>query len=909
MNIVNPITEFAGRGLWLLALSALLASLALSAPAQAQNQPATGMPGIQYETGITRPTDDSRIFGTMGTMADEDGLTISNIDRDMTWRWSVADTHNGTYTAHPNTTSPFRMRRFIPADADVGKFLQVCASFRDDAGNNEELCRRISMSVLDVDDPAQVGGAHEGFIEVFVTATAAKPYVFNEDDLVFIDNDGDTVTGFRIITLPSAGTLRLNGMPTGGSCEDPFVEVSRANIGTLTYFPAAGQSPTKSGSYAFFAVQALSSGADYNDPCIMHNHTLNQISIRLVTDPDSATGEPAVTYASGINAPTEDSPITANQGSIMDTNNDPPTALGDIRWQWSQADGRDGAYADITGATDAAFTPGDNQVGKFLRVCASFTDEDDNDEERCLRIEDAVVNINDDPTGAVSIGGIGGSIVSEHEELSVAGNIDDADGFDPANVTYQWQQVASPSTPTADAAWADIAGAESRTFASDHAQVGHHLRACVLYTDNQGTAERVCSGSIGPIVNANDAPVAAAATVSVSVAASAEDPYRFSVSDFRFDDEDGDALESVTFVSLPAVGGLLVGESAADIGQMVNRADIPTIGYYPADNQSPNPNYASFRFNVTDDGDGPGGDDTDAARTSNAATITISLVSAEPMPATGNPAITGGPARQGAALSAGLGTVKDVNGIDTDTIMWRWQAVSPSTSTGTEEWDDIPGATNDAFTPGQAQVGMHLRVCIRFMDNHSAPANEGPLCSAATDPVVNVNDAPVATDDTYTVDIAPGTPLLTDFRFIIPPQAFRAAYDDADGDRLASVTITKLPPGEHGGLLEGSDPAGTMNTQILADSNNAPIRPAVFRVSEDGEQFVDDDGRPRFLHFSASLLFLSSEAGFVTDETTFKFTLSDGALSSNEATLTIRLVTLQSGLRLRLRLFLEGPLR
>ena len=87
---------------------------------------------------------------------------------------------------------------------------------------------------------------------------------------------------------------------------------------------------------------------------------------------NAATGEPAVEYASGVSAPTEDSPITASRGTIADTDG---IATFTATWQWGAADSAAGNYTDITSATAAAFTPGDDQVGKFLQVCASFTDD------------------------------------------------------------------------------------------------------------------------------------------------------------------------------------------------------------------------------------------------------------------------------------------------------------------------------------------------------------------------------------------------------------------------------------------------------------------------------------------------------------------------------------------------------
>ncbi len=113
-----------------------------------------------------------------------------------------------------------------------------------------------------------------------------------------------------------------------------------------------------------------------------------------------ATGQPAVTYAGNISAPTEDFAITANKGNIEDPDNTPTTDLGSITWIWSQADTHGGAYTAVTGASTgpvAIFTPRQAHAGKFLQVCASFDDDDGNAEQRCLQIAAAVVDVDGRP--------------------------------------------------------------------------------------------------------------------------------------------------------------------------------------------------------------------------------------------------------------------------------------------------------------------------------------------------------------------------------------------------------------------------------------------------------------------------------------------------------------------------------
>ena len=53
---------------------------------------------------------------------------------------------------------------------------------------------------------------------------------------------------------------------------------------------------------------------------------------------------------------------------------DPDGAVSGLTWQWSRADTKNGSYSDVNAATSASYTPVDDDVDKFLRATASYTD-------------------------------------------------------------------------------------------------------------------------------------------------------------------------------------------------------------------------------------------------------------------------------------------------------------------------------------------------------------------------------------------------------------------------------------------------------------------------------------------------------------------------------------------------------
>ena len=105
-------------------------------------------------------------------------------------------------------------------------------------------------------------------------------------------------------------------------------------------------------------------------------------------------------------------------------------------------------------------------------------------------------------------------------------------------------------------------------------------------------------------------------------------------------------------------------------------------------------------------------------------------------------------------------------------ITFTWQA-----ETAPAVW--TPVGTGATFTPGDAHVGLALRVVATFTDQAAVPANES-VTSAATAAVANVNDAPVGvpTLDAVSASLPQENTLIT---------ASAAGISDADG--LVGVTF------------------------------------------------------------------------------------------------------------------------
>ena len=83
-------------------------------------------------------------------------------------------------------------------------------------------------------------------------------------------------------------------------------------------------------------------------------------------------------------------------------------------------------------------------------------------------------------------------------------------------------------------------------------------------------------------------------------------------------------------------------------------------------------------------------------------------------------------------LIADLTSIIDKDGIGEVNVVWK-------ISNDGVTYRNIPGATNQSFTPRQEHVGKTLRVVLTYLDGQG---NLETLTSEATTPVVNVNDKP-----------------------------------------------------------------------------------------------------------------------------------------------------------------------
>ncbi len=359
--------------------------------------------------------------------------------------------------------------------------------------------------------------------------------------------------------------------------------------------------------------------------------------------------------------PTEDQTLTAGN-TLADED-----GLGAISYQWQ----RDGV--DISGATGATYTLTQADVGTTITVVASYTDGQGSNESVTSAGVGPVANLNDAPTGTVTISGI----ATEDQTLTASNTLADEDGV--GTISYQWQRDG-----------VGIGGATGSTYTLTQADVGTTITVVASYTDGQGSNESVTSAGVGPVANLNDAP-----TGSVTISGTPTEDQTLTAGN-TLADEDG--LGAISYqwqrdgVDIGSATGNTYTLTQADVG-----ATITVVASY-TDGQGSNES-------VTSAGVGPVANLNDAPT----GTVTISGIATEDQ-----------------TLTAG-NTLADEDGLGTISYQWQRDGV------------DIGGATGSTYTLTQADVGTTITVVASYTDGQGS--NES-VTSAGVGPVANLNDAP-----------------------------------------------------------------------------------------------------------------------------------------------------------------------
>ncbi len=391
---------------------------------------------------------------------------------------------------------------------------------------------------------------------------------------------------------------------------------------------------------------------------------------------DLPTGEVTITGTAR-----EDQTLTAVTSALADEDD-----LGTFSYQWWASE--DDNNEAISGETNDTLTLTQDQVGKTITVVVSYTDGQDTPETKTSDPTDAVTNVNDLPTGEVTITG-----TAREDQTLTAVTSALADEDDLGTLSYQWWASKDDNNEA-------ISDATDNTLTLTQDQVGKTITVVVSYTDGQDTPETKTSDPTDAVTNVNDLP-----TGEVTITGTArEDQTLTAVTSALADEDDLGTLSYQWWASKDDNNEAISGETDNTLTltqDQVGKTITVVVSY-------------------TD------GQDTPETKTSDP---TDAVTNVNDLP-TGEVTITG-TAREDQTLTAVTSALADED--DLGTLSYQWWASKDDNN------EAISDATDNTLTLTQDQVGKTITVVVSYTDGQDTPETK---TSDPTDAVTNVNDLP-----------------------------------------------------------------------------------------------------------------------------------------------------------------------
>jgi hypothetical protein len=358
------------------------------------------------------------------TLADEDGIPASG-DNALSYQWyadGVAITSGGTGSAYTITRD------------SLGKEMSVIAKYTDNSNKAYSIPKTLSGKVQNINNV--------GTGTVVLSATQPK--------------EGETVTATTTAMEDAdvLGAISFQWKAAGVNIDDQTsssLVLTESMVGKIitvvaSYTDGQGFAESKT-SVNFGPIQ-----------------NVNQLPQGTVTIADFTTSA-AVTAAS------EDQVIKI-VSTLTDTD-----GLGTLSYEWLAND------TLITSQTASTLTLGQAQVGKTITARVTYTDGHDTPESVTSTSSTTVANVNDNPTGTVSISGT----ATVGQKLTLVNTLADEDGIPTSgNNAFKYQWLADG---------VNINGATSTEYTLTTAVAGKKISCLVSYVDNQGQAESKVTSS------------------------------------------------------------------------------------------------------------------------------------------------------------------------------------------------------------------------------------------------------------------------------------------------------------------------------------------------------------------------------------------------------------------------------
>ena len=315
----------------------------------------------------------------------------------------------------------------------------------------------------------------------------------------------------NVIPVNEAPMISTKGLVVSGDRSVSYAEDRTDSVATYTAVgsDANGATWSLSGTDASAfsiagGVLSFNNSPDFENPADAGADNMYNVTVRAVGATISASRDVTVTVTNVDEAGTASiTPATQPRvgveltATLTDVDGT-PTA---VSWQWARSTSNTGGWSDIANATNAAYTPVDDDVDNYLRATASYTDPQGPGKSESAVTSATVVGVTATPDdGSVSV-----SPAQPVVGTAVTATLSDPDGA-PVAGTLSWQWAWSTgSSPTGT--WTDISGATSASYTPTAGDVGRYLRATATYEDSVDGVNQTASGISANAVQAATQPV------------------------------------------------------------------------------------------------------------------------------------------------------------------------------------------------------------------------------------------------------------------------------------------------------------------------------------------------------------------------------------------------------------------
>jgi len=368
-------------------------------------------------------------------------VTATDADAGNTVRYSLSGTDAGLFGINAVTgvlTFAARPNFEVPADAGADNIYNVTVTATDNGTPNRTDSQALSITVTNQNE-APAG------TDKTVTIDEDSSKTFSAADFGFSDVDGNSLAAVKISTLPTAGSLKLDGVAvTVGQ------EVLTADIGLLTFTPAANANGT---GYATFTFQVRDNGGTANggQDTDQSANTIT-VDVTAVNDTPMANNDTAsATEAGGISNATAG---TNPSGNVLSNDTDVETltanlTVASVRTGSSEGAGTagtlgtalEGQYGSLTLAANGGYTytvNNSNATVNALALNATLTDSfnytvsDGSTGTDTAVLTVTITGANDAPVAMADVGAV-------NEDAMLSGSVatNDSDVDTGAMLTYR----------------------------------------------------------------------------------------------------------------------------------------------------------------------------------------------------------------------------------------------------------------------------------------------------------------------------------------------------------------------------------------------------------------------------------------------------------------------------------------